>query len=161
MVDYLRGRKAIPEIETRPQEAGVLGRFGTGPGLPPEGLMQLSPDAGMDTFGHELTHAAETQMEQQARERDASPQFKDAYVKLRMDGGTAKSLLNMAPDKWWRQQRPYRASDEEIPAKAIGHMIVPGRGESKPPLHLDPTAATEQQILMDLAARASKQLRQK
>ena len=138
-----------------------------------------NPNTAVRTLGHELTHAAWNQMRQQIYEGKASPEFEGAFSKLvynkqkgvwempdssnNLDAQlfnnpwAAPRLAEKLDPDWSQKNRVYRASSSELPAFAVGNSTLGGNPPSyKTPSHLDPTLATEQMILLDLATRDAK-----
>lgn len=154
IIQYLENRKAMPQVKERFLPDGTSGEFEYGTGLPPEG--QINVQMGMNpvhqetTLTHELMHAAMRQMWHQSPD---DPRLADALRKIRGGLATASSI---AP-QWVKDRGNYRATETEIPgwaaAFAQGRQYNAGR-EDPAPLHVDPTAATEISILLELANRA-------
>ena len=131
------------------------------------------PTNAIPTLTHELTHAAQLQMaKQRSQEEVANPQakqqFLDAYKKLvytdakpKVSDRFAQSVLaDKLNPKWYDDNASYRASVNELPAWAMGSVANQNPlyeyDDFKTPAHLNPTLATEFQILMDLATRDAK-----
>ena len=137
-----------------------------------------NPRQAVSTLGHELTHAAWNQMRQQIYEGKASPEFAAAFSKLvynkpkgvwempdlsnNLDASLfsnpwgASQLAQRLDPAWAQKNGSYRASSSELPAFAVGNMMNNAPPGWKPPAHLDPTLATEQMILLDLATRDAR-----
>lgn len=131
------------------------------------------PTNAVPTLTHELTHAAQLQMaKQRSQEEVANPQtkqqFLDAYKKLvytdtkpKVSERFAQSVLaEKLNPTWYDENARYRASVNELPAWAMGSVVnqnpLTPYDDYKTPAHLNPTLATEFQILMDLATRDAK-----
>ena len=171
LVDYLSARRMMPPIERRPM--GVSGSFDVnsffGRSLPKTGVVNVGMRAGPDTVVHELTHAADNQLVSQYTEllnkrgklTPAEQQFMQAFEKLSYDRfGGDKSLPRLTMAKkldpaWTKKQSDYRATDVELPAWAMGATVRPQEDYS-PPLHLNPTLASEFSILLNMAKRLQK-----
>ena len=169
LVDYLSARRMMPPINQRPM--GVSGSFDVnsffGRSLPKTGVVNVGMRAGPDTVVHELTHAADNQIASQYHELlnkrgDLTPaerQFMQAFEKLSYDkfgrdkAFPRKTLAEKLDPAWVEKQRDYRATNAELPAWAMGATIAP-RDDYRPPLHLNPSLATEFSVLLDLARKA-------
>lgn len=174
LVDYLSARRMMPPIVQKP--LGAVGEFETpglyGPEVPKTGVVSLSYRAQPQTAVHELTHAAQRQVEQQyyelerkSRDQQLTPQeqqFVKAYEKLlyttgRMFGAKPESTQSLtakriAPE-WAKSKSDYRATGSELAAFGMGSTVAPNLGYPAP-LHVDPSYATEFSILLDLARKA-------
>lgn len=137
-----------------------------------------NPRQAVSTLGHELTHAAWNQIRQQIYEGKMSTQFAEAFSKLvynkqkgvwempdisnNLDSPLFKNpwaalrLAEKLNPAWAQNNQAYRASPSELPAFAVGNMMSNAPPAWKPPSHLDPTLATEQMILLDLATRDAR-----
>ena len=111
-------------------------------------------DIGPALLAHEITHAADRQMKQQAIEqRGKGTKFAEAYEKLMgSEGRNRLEPARRADYEWAEGNRFYRSTPEEIAAHGVGAFSGPML-QDRAPLHVDPTAATEFQILLDLAQR--------
>jgi len=176
LMNYLMARSAVPEVNFNADgdNSGqfVQGeRYIGGSSKHNAGTASLSgdymgykgnPNTAVRTLGHELTHAAWNQMRQQIYEGKTSPEFADAFSKLvyNKKKGTwaAPDLANKLDAPWYKENESYRSSVQEMPAFGIGNSMLGGDPSPswKPPTHLDPTLATEQMILLDLATRDAK-----
>lgn len=176
LVNYLTQREMMPPIEQRFLGSARRGQFrenGWGSKeLPKTGVIEVNYGAGPSTVLHELTHAADKELDTQYyqakyKKSDLTPQeqqFLDAYVKLSKNP-TARNdnpakwprlqLANKLSPEWAKEENQYRATMGELPAWGMGSTVQRDR-DYNPPLHLDPTMATEFLILMDLARRAKK-----
>ena len=105
---------------------------------------------------HEMAHAADRQLNQQAIEQGMfgkSNQFTEAYEK--MVGSSGKNRTKLARDlnpDWAKATRLYRANPYEIAGHGMGAFSGPN-SQDPAPAHVDATAATDLQILTDLAQR--------
>ena len=169
LVDYLSARRMMPPIEQRPM--GVSGSFDVnsifGRSLPRTGVVNIGMRSGPDTVVHELTHAADNQLASQYTEllnkrgelTPAERQFMQAFEKLSYDkfgrdkAFPRKTLAEKLDPEWVKKEREYRSTNAELPAWAMGATVEP-RDDYSPPLHLNPTLATEFLMLMELARRA-------
>lgn len=170
LVEYLTQQKAMPTIEKSYLSPGTNGQFNlderklslnrefeTRDGFTPKALQTLI---------HELTHATALPLAQQfaAQQREGN-NFTDAYKKLMFGRqGSAyryprtEMVDKMAPG-WGPQKEAYRASQDELSAFALGNAagpIAPQNNSNAAPAHIDPTLATEFEILLDLAKRNHK-----
>jgi hypothetical protein len=103
-----------------------------------------------------MTHAADRQMMQQAREQSMfgkDNQFTEAYQKLvGPEGRNRTDLARKVNPDWASDNQYYRALPQEIAAHGVGAFSGPNT-QDRAPNHVDATAATEFQILLDLAQR--------
>ena len=108
------------------------------------------------TIAHEVTHAADRQMKQQAMEQGMfgkSNQFTEAYEKMvGPEGRNRTQLLRKRYPEFEEDNRYYRSRPDEVAAHGIGAYSGPAM-QDRAPRHVDATAATEFRILMDLAQR--------
>ena len=178
LVDYLSARQMMPQIKTQimfPYKGIFEQNPPIGGPLPKAGKITIRAGADESTVIHELTHAADAQInnqyyelkEQQDQGKELTPvqkQFVDAFEKLvrKVSGipgmrlreyNRAKTAEKLAPH-WLQQQRGYRSSDDELPAFGMGSTVYGTKKRPDAPLHVDPTYATEFSVLMDLARRA-------
>lgn len=171
MEQYLKARDAMPNIVAKKLPEPINAQF-TAMRMPAgSGRIELhnDPDVlrviGPSVMAHELAHAAERQMGQQASEESSvfggKSQFAEAYDKLVGRGPfvsgkkRAEFARKIAPD-WAAFNREYRASPAEIGAHGVGAFAPSKNMQDSAPLHVDATAATEFQILLDLAQRNAK-----
>lgn len=181
LAEYLTTRSAMPPVSFGYLSPGTSGeyesngffRYGS---VPATGKVTLNselmsrdyaPTAGIPTLSHELVHASQREMGSQRVQKDvvdqnAKQQFLDAYKKLVYDktkpvGSMSRpnALADLLNRDWSKENSEYRASSGELPAWAIG--TVSGKNDAyDAPAHLNPTLATEYQILLDLATRDAK-----
>jgi hypothetical protein len=186
LTEYLQSRNAMPPIAFDFLPSGATGQFvqrgffsdGSVPATGKVTLSDayvrrgLSPESAIPTLTHELTHATQKEMDTQRRQKDvvdqqAKQQFLEGHAKLSYDrykkGRAAfaeNSLANKLDPQWTAENEAYRASNQELPAWAMG--AVANRNPRVPydpynaPAHLNPTLATERQILLDLATRDAR-----
>ena len=164
---YLQSRDQIPDIELERlglKEGAVFSSLNLPIG---SGTITLNKDdidrdssrtLGEALLAHEITHAADRQMKQQAIEqRGKGTKFAEAYEKLMgPEGRNRASLARRLNPEWESENRSYRSKPEEIAAYGVGAFSTPVPKYMTPlraPLHVDSTAATEFQILLDLAQR--------
>jgi hypothetical protein len=107
-------------------------------------------------LAHEVTHAADRQLRQQAIEQGMfgnSNQFTEAYEKMvGPEGRNRTQLLRKRYPEFELDNRYYRSEPKEVAAHGIGAYAGPNI-QDRAPRHVDATAATEFRILMDLAQR--------
>jgi hypothetical protein len=172
LVGYLAARRMMPPISM----GGTRGATGVfeqnsifSDELPKTGAIKVSYRADPSTVVHELTHAADDQLTSQyyellnKRDKLTPPerQFMQAFEKLSYDrygrdkAYPRKTLAEKLDPAWAKKQRDYRSSNVELPAWAMGATVEP-RDDYRPPLHLNPTLASEFTILMDMANRLQK-----
>lgn len=178
LVDYLSARRMMPTIEFEGFDNGAFHQnsfFGNK--LPRTGVVTIghrtsSLPSGPSTVVHELTHAADSQLEAQYYEVKekairgkitlAEQKFLQAYEKLartpvsfsnRQGALPRLDMANRLDAEWAKKKSDYRATNRELAAWAMESGMLP-RSESPAPLHLDPTLATEFRILIDLARKA-------
>jgi len=193
LVGYLSARRAMPPIQFFHERdrripvgnaAGVVGMFqsrGLGKSnlIPETGTVLVRQGSDPNTVVHELTHAADAQLQKQYREiweknRDAftrltplEQQFKQAYEKLLYAPMKLLSPKNEQRDQrqvmaerlgkdWSKAESDYRSESGELAAFGMGNVIDKNR-RLDAPLHLDPTMATEFSVLLDLASRLQRQ----
>lgn len=171
MEQYLKARDAMPNIVVKELPEPINAQF-TAMRMPAgSGRIEVHKDPdvlrviGPSVMAHELAHAAERQMGQQASEESSvfggKSQFAEAYDKLVGRGPfvsgkkRAEFARKIAPD-WAAFNREYRASPVEIGAHGVGAFAPSKNMQDSAPLHVDATAATEFQILLDLAQRNAK-----
>jgi hypothetical protein len=173
LVGYLSSRRMMPPIQ---QKFGYPSSFASnvfGNTLPETGALTLSASAQPSTLVHELTHAADRQIELQVRElrnkkRNAEltpleQQFLSAYEKLVYRPGTFLSdpkhtrpeVAAKIDPNWTRQNARYRSTSGELAAFGMGSSVAPDV-DNPAPLHVDPTYATEFSILLDMANRLQR-----
>ena len=128
-------------------------------------------DIGPSTLAHEMAHATDRQLEEQDRKQGGifskGNKFTEAYEKMigsggLLGGGGMRSgekrtdLARKLQPEWASNPivKEYRALPYELAAHGVGRYAGPTTAESAPP-HVDATAATEFQILLDLARRNS------
>ena len=158
---YLQSRNAVPDIKvTGYLPEGTHGMFSSDRTNIGTGNIKISKNLHEtympSTIAHEMTHAADRQMEQQAMEQGLfgkSNQFTEAYKKMvGTDGRNRTQLLRKRYPEFEEDNRYYRSRPDEVAAHAIGAYSGPAMQDSAP-RHVDATAATELRILMDLAQR--------
>jgi hypothetical protein len=163
-------------------EFGIAGGFNN-KNIPETGAITLSnkylkrgydPTNPIPTLTHELTHASQGEMSKQRSQKEvldqnAKQQFLDAYKKLifNPDGfktNRARYAQGVLADKlnpaWVKENKDYRSSIDELPAWAMGAAAHQNPlyeyDDYNAPAHLNPTLATEYQILLDLATKDAK-----
>lgn len=176
LVEYMTQREMMPLIEQKYLGSDTAGRFvknGWGSNeLPKTGVIELNYGADPSTVLHELTHAADDQLnaryyEAKYKKSSLTPEekrFMAAYEKLvyspkAYHKNPAKypreQLANKLSPEWTKKESDYRSGGRELAAWGMGSTVQRDR-DYKPPLHLDPTLATEFLIMTDLARRAKK-----
>jgi len=158
---YLQTKDAMPDVEmTSNLPEGTNGMF-TSLNLPiGKGQLKLNKNTSKQVLPsvltHELAHAADRQMMQQAMEQSMfgkSNQFTEAYEKLvGPEGRNRTDLARKINPYWATNNQDYRALPQEIAAHGIGAFSGPAL-QDPAPNHVDATAATEFRILLDLAQR--------
>jgi hypothetical protein len=158
---YLQSRDEMPSIKvTSRMPEGTNGIFTSDNLNIGSGTIKINkntPKAALASLlAHEMTHAADRQMRQQAIEQGMfgeSNQYTEAYEKLVGPEGQNRTKLarRLKPD-WASNNRLYRADPKEIAAYGVGAFTGPSL-QDPGPRHVDATAATELMILMDLAQR--------
>jgi len=95
-------------------------------------------------------------MMQQAMEQGLfgkSNQFTEAYEKMvGPEGRNRTLLLRKRYPEFEQDNRYYRSEPKEVAAHGVGAFVMPNT-QDRAPRHVDATAATEFQILMELAQR--------
>jgi hypothetical protein len=172
LLQYLQSRDAVPDVKTGNLPYGVDAVFNTIKLPIGSGTIKINKDIvgsdykgdiGPSTLTHEMTHATDRQLEQQAGEQSGlfskGNKFTDAYTKMVGPGGMRSGekrteLARKIRPKWAAENKDYRATPYEIAAHGVGNYAGPTTADNAPP-HIDATAATEFQILLDLARRNS------
>ena len=171
MEQYLTTRDAMPDIKAKVLPEPINATF-TAMRIPAgSGTITVHKDPevmrviGPSLMAHELAHAADRQMGQQASEQSSvfggKSQFAEAYDKMVgrgpfVSGKKRTELARQVNPDWASFNKGYRASPDEISAHGVG-AFTPGRNmQDSAPLHVDATAATEFQILLELAQRNAK-----
>lgn len=173
MLEYLRSRDAVPDVKVGYLPEGFDAVFnatklpiGSGTIKFNKNIIGSDYKAGIgpSTMAHEMAHATDRQMQQQANEQTRffrkGNAFTDAYEKLVGPGGMrgGERRLDLARrfhPEWVSENKGYRATPHEIAAHGVGNYAGPSTTDKSPP-HVDATAATEFQILLDLARRNLK-----
>ena len=173
LVDYLSARRMMPPIELEGLHEGAFhSNSFFGNKLPRTGVVTVGYASGPSTVVHELTHAADSQLDAQYYEVKekairgkitlAEQKFLQAYEKLARTPVSfsnrqgALPRLDMAKQldaEWAKKKSDYRATNRELAAWGMESAMTP-KSDYPAPLHLDPTLATEFRILLDLARRA-------
>jgi hypothetical protein len=178
LIDYLNAREMMPPIEQKYLGSNTAGQFiqnlGQSKDLPKTGVLELNYGADPSVVLHELTHAADHQLhshyydlkykKDRYKLTPEEKQFMSSYQKLSYDPDARYTnpakwprvqLANKLSPEWTEKHSDYRSRKNELAAWGMGSIAErPGRKEYSPPLHLDPTMATEFTILLDLARRA-------
>jgi hypothetical protein len=158
---YLQSRNAVPDISVSSYlPEGTHGLFSSDRTNIGTGNIKVNKNVHEtympSTIAHEMTHAADRQMMQQAMEQGMfgkSNQFTEAYEKMvGPEGRNRTLLLRKRYPEFEEDNRYYRADPKELVAHAVGAYSGPAL-QDRAPRHVDATAATEFQILMDLAQR--------
>lgn len=158
---YLQSRGEMPNIKvTSYLPEGTHGMFSSDRANIGTGSIKINKNLHEtympSTIAHEMTHAADRQMEQQAMEQGLfgkSNQFTEAYKKMvGKEGRNRTQLLRKRYPEFEEDNRYYRSRPDEVAAHGIGAYSGPVMQDSAP-RHVDATAATEFRILMDLAQR--------
>jgi hypothetical protein len=176
MVDYLTQREMMPPINQVYLSSGTNGRFRQNvwdsTHLPKTGLIEVKYGAGPSTVLHELAHATDEQVSRDYRKlkllglnfTPEEKRFMTAYEKLSYNPKAYRNdpakyprrhLANKLSPEWAKEESDYRSRDNELAGWGMGSTVQRDT-EYNPPLHLDPTMATELLILTDLARRVSK-----
>jgi hypothetical protein len=175
ILDYLRARGREPILENDILADGTHGEHTyKGDELSRITIDPWQADAG--TLPHEMTHAAEREIGRQYyesikdRNKLRNPtQFEQGYEKLRQPRGM-QMFERSSPDHYLSPQEllakklrdpkygtdSYRYSAREIPAYGVGNAVLGEQAGYRAAPHIDPTAATEMEILLELAARKKK-----
>jgi len=158
---YLQTRDAMPDVQISSNlPEGTNGMFSS-INLPiGSGQLKINKSTPKQilpsVLTHEMAHAADRQMMQQAMEQGMfgkSNQFTEAYQKLvGLEGRNRTDLARKINPDWASDNQYYRALPQEIAAHGVGAFSGPNT-QDRAPKHVDATAATEFQILLDLAQR--------
>ena len=162
MEEYLKARGAVPDIKVGFLPSQTAAEFqrtilpvGTGTiKVNRNRLANQAQEALPATLMHELAHAVDRQISQQAAEQAGVPnQFTEAYAKLVGSGEQRRADIARKLDpEWEKRNRLYRPSPRELAGHGMG-AFVDNTAQAPGPRHVDATAATELAILMDLANR--------
>lgn len=155
LLKYLVQGSGMPKIQHKPLAPGYHGVYSYDSAVPRDpGSVDISANS-VNTMVHELTHAAQKQMKDQAYAGGAGDRFLQGYNKLMGSGpgnGPGAILQRMAPD-WDKANKDYRTTPNEAQAHAIGNQTRPPHASMVAPAHVDATLAQEFMILLDLATR--------
>lgn len=182
MMEYLHKRRAVPPVSQKFLGDNVYGEFAiprtANSPLGPAGAIRINMRptllGGVNTLTHEVTHAAERQIDNQYSEEKypkglggslGKNQFTDAWEKLtyapnlrREDPAKVppQQLMELLAPKWRKDQEAYRSTTSEARAFAVGNSTTPKNmmPPENAPAHIDSTIATEFMILLDLARRS-------
>lgn len=162
MQEYLKTRGAVPDIEAGSLPSQTAAEFQRT--ILPVGAGTIKVNRGRladraretlpATLTHELAHAVDRQISQQAAEQAGMPnQFTEAYRKLVGPNESRRADIARKLDPAWeKRNRSYRSSPRELAGHGMG-AFVDNAAQTPGPGHVDATAATELAILMDLANR--------
>ena len=158
---YLQTQDAMPDVQISSNlPEGTNGMFSS-INLPiGSGQLKINKNSPKQilpsVLTHEMAHAADRQMMQQAMEQSMfgkSNQFTEAYKKLvGSEGRNRTELARILNPEWASDNQYYRATPQEIAAHGIG-AFSGSNTQDRAPNHVDATAATEFRILLDLAQR--------
>ena len=158
---YLQARNAMPTVKISDNMPyGTNGLFTADVTNIGDGFLQINKNTDKNNvpsvLTHEMTHAADRQMKQQAMEQGMfgkSNQFTEAYEKLvGPEGVNRTKIARKINPEWTSDNQYYRSDPKEIVAHGVG-SFAGSNTQDRAPRHVDATAATEFQILMDLAQR--------
>jgi hypothetical protein len=143
MLEYLQSRGAVPDIRAQ-QLLGADAMFSTIKLPIGRGTIKLNKDfigakdedmrVGPSTLTHEMAHAADRQMQQQAGEQTGlfkkGNAFTDAYEKMVGPGGMREGdkrteLARKYHPRWAQENKDYRATPYEIAAHGVGNYAGP------------------------------------
>lgn len=174
IANYLMARRSMPEMQI-----GGTSSYGsfTTPGLfssgsvPDRGILKLNegykniaPSEASSTLTHEATHSAERQLVKQYYELKDKPNKTE--LEQQFLGNFQKIIGSSEPqiNKWLQVVAPefaktkgnYRAKSSEALAFGVENSAFKNE-VSNAPLHIDPTIATQFQLLLDQAQRVQNQ----
>jgi len=158
---YLESRGEMPSVKIGGYMPGGTNGIFTSDNLNiGSGTIKINKDTAKalvpSVLAHEVTHAADRQLRQQAIEQGMfgnSNQFTEAYEKMvGPEGRNRTQLLRKRYPEFELDNRYYRSEPKEVAAHGIGAYAGPNI-QDRAPRHVDATAATEFRILMDLAQR--------
>lgn len=177
IADYLMARRAMPafNLDYMP---GTYGKF-ISPGLfssgmiPERGVVSINesaktwnPEAMSPTMVHEMTHATERQLikqyyetKQKQNKTDLDRQFMDNFQKIigSSEPEIANWLKKVSP-AFYEENKGYRAKSNEALAFGVENAAFKAPDSDRPaPQHIDPTIATQFQLLLDQAQRLQNQ----
>lgn len=179
LAEYLIQRRAMPDFKFDYGDAQGSYEQNTWAGrrdLPQAGRINLDasygrqPENAVSPLVHEMTHASMRQLGQQYMkiknkgfwERTPEEiQFMENYTKMygyNMNDesiGMRGLLSKLAPKEWVNENKGYRAASNEVPAWGMGESggKPSGLDNYNTPAHLNPSAATEFQLLLDQAQK--------
>lgn len=176
IANYLMARRAMPEMQIGGTSA--YGSFTTpalfsGNKVPDRGLLKLNensryvnPSAVAPTMLHESTHAAERQMIKQYYElkdkpnkTDLEKQFLGNFQKIigSQDAEITNWIKKIVPE-FANKESGYRTRSNEALAFGVQNAAFKDTASSyQAPPHIDPTIATQFQLLLDQAQRVQDQ----
>jgi hypothetical protein len=158
---YLESRGEMPSVKIGGYMPGGTNGIFTSDNLNiGSGTIKINKDTAKalvpSVLAHEVTHAADRQLRQQAIEQGMfgkSNQFTEAFEKMvGPEGRNRTQLLRKRYPEFELDNRYYRSEPKEVAAHGIGAYAGPNI-QDRAPRHVDATAATEFRILMDLAQR--------
>jgi hypothetical protein len=169
IVDYLSSINRMPPVVPALLPEGTRGRNIFDRISDRSGTVYIDPtQANPSTPVHELSHVADraisdlhTSLIRKKYENTLTPleqQFMQAYEKLVygtiQDKQPLKRLemVERLDPAWAEKNRSYRTTQDELAAFGVGSTASQDPSFN-PPLHLDPTMATEFNILLDIAKR--------
>ena len=173
IADYLMSRRAIPEMQVGgTQHYGSFSTPGlfSGNSVPDRGLIKITgsahhadPNLVAPTMTHESTHAAERQMIKQYYELKDKPNKTD--LEKQFLGNFQKIIGAQEPEitKWINKVAPgfndsYRTRSNEALAFGVENAAFPNAPSNyQAPAHVDPTIATQFQLLLDQAQKVQDQ----
>lgn len=159
LMSYLAATGQVPKFLVNPDLPEFAdGGFRLGPSTGPAGQVEVrgTSPAHVGTLLHELTHAAQVQMEDQRKRGKGGQQFNAAYDKLISNQGASKgaqSLMSRKNPEWPDDYADYRMNGPEPHAFAVGNQSSGIDPSQRAAPHVDTTLAQEFMILLDLATR--------
>lgn len=174
IANYLMSRRAMPQMQiggTNSYGSFVTpGLFSSGQ-IPDRGLIKLHegygnvlPSEAASTLTHEATHATERQMIKQYYElknkpnkTDLEQQFLGNFQKIiGSSEPQIKNWLQTVAPQFAKDKADYRAKSNEALAFGVENSVFK-EPLSNAPAHVDPTIATQFQLLLDQAQRVQDQ----
>lgn len=174
LIDYLAARQLMPPMNDAALRYGTRGARYLPTVNDPLGRIAIDAEqANLGTIPHELTHVADEDvyklyysLRNKFNLTDAEDRFVKGFEKLvfKSPGSVTESLTadrrrqlaNLLDKDWAAKNAGYRSAPDELAAFGVGSTASPDKFHA-PPLHLDPTMASEFSILLDLANRVRQE----
>ena len=126
---------------------------------PATNTVSVSPSTfTLNSMTHEYTHALLNAMTIDRIREEQTNRANRSFLTNQFIDGLNKTYVvpnKLKPQRQLTDWEQYRYGPEEAPAWAVGNVTNDDKAQvpSKPPMHLDPTLATEQAIMRELYQR--------